>query len=147
MKLENQVTNLELSQKLKELGVKQEYQKGDWCYENVEGGRLLLVINVEEEYLSVVFPFAKPPNDQDPVKMRHSLVKAWTVAELGEMFSEVKIGSMSENFYMQIGYEMFWKKYENGTKVIDKHSELDKSEANARAKMLIYLLENKLIKI
>lgn len=40
MKLKEQVCSLELAKKLKELGVKQDYKVGDWCYEDV-GERLL----------------------------------------------------------------------------------------------------------
>lgn len=127
MKLENQVTSLELSKKLKELGVRQEslfywtqIQSPEWSIrqhseldEVVEGGDGWTYL---EEGL-----------------YRECVYSAFTVAELGEMLPKALI--QYETF--TTGHRAIWNHGE--------HTELENTEADARAKMLIYLLEKKLI--
>lgn len=116
MKLEQQVTNLELSKKLKELGVKQEsyfyWRKLDNPYPDQS-----------EWYI-------------DTKKGKLALIKeiysAFTVAELGEML----------NSYL---HRDIWLKDEIGEAM--KQATYMKNEADARAEMVIYLLENKLLVI
>lgn len=141
MEREQQVTSQEISQRLKELGVRQEYQKGDWCYE-ASGERLLLIIRTREDNVDVVFPFAEYPNDET-LAMKHSLVKAFTVGELGEMYGDVsqKLPHGRE-IYLSAKYDGKWR-----TGVSPKTVFEADTEANARGLMLMYLLENKLIKI
>lgn len=110
MTLEQQVTSLEISKRLKELGVKQEslfaYQ------EQINGGFTLMQRVGDQSY------------------------SAFTVAELGEMLPWDDISSTGK---------------ESGEWTIDAsgiplHKVItEDTEANARGKMLIYLLENKLI--
>ena len=131
MKLEKQVCNLELSKKLKELGVKQESL---WYWQlNKDGWILVLAEQIVEE------------ND---------CVSAFTLAELGEMLPahptrESKITGSEE------GAKWFAMKYDdevnkdNSQKIeyvceFGNNKFRDRNEANARAKMLIYLIENKL---
>lgn len=129
MKLENQVCNLELSKKLKELNVKQEslfYWDGNT---RVDGGfdlhqRTLTQFNKER------------------------MISAFTVAELGEMLPEdyfVFKNSIGDYIYSErtkrklseSGYEK-WELVALGQ---------ENTEADARANILIYLLEQGLIKL
>lgn len=119
MKLENQVTNLELSRKLKKLRVKQESYFA-WAEVNVG--------DKEFEYQVVKNDF------QADIEF----VSAFTVAELGEMLSKYLL----YNFFdmpniCDKGWE--WE--------LEKADGIADTEANARAKMLIYLIENGLIKV
>ncbi len=110
MKLENQVVNLELSKKLKELDCPQDSL---WYWTGV---------NVEWELRQGLGQYS-----------------AFTVAELGEM--------LPRNYYsckLKKGWFMF--KSSSKQDYEDMPELKTDTEANARAKMLIYLLENKLIK-
>jgi hypothetical protein len=124
MKLENQVVSLELSKRLKELGFEQESLfawtelNGDWFiyYIDRDGG------------------FSIPKSSEE------KFISAYTVAELGEMLAR--------------GMEGCWKGIDGKWRVGWTHSPKNKglqdvfesdTEADARAKMLIYLKENKLI--
>lgn len=122
MKLDQQVCSLELAKRFKELGVKQEslfywehYSINGWCIEWCELG-----------------PFSE-----------HA-VSAFTVAELGEMLPDC--------IKYEYGYEAYIKSQKKDTEYKIYLDDLEKvaiffdeNEANARAKMLIYLLENGLI--
>lgn len=146
MNLEQQVCSLELAKKLKELGVKQESY---FCFALQEAGEYGETIVIEEPSL-----VRKSGNwDED------SFVSAFTVAELGEMLplkiKEEKIGKFNHAYLLDtrqsvgswyIRYRDFERKLmiptEHGTPFLDAVTESD-----ARAKMLIYLLENKLLSI
>jgi hypothetical protein len=108
MKLENQVTNLELSKKLKELGVKQ-----------------TSTFYWKDGYL----------NFQPSVG--NGEYSAFTVAELGELVMK----PVNVNCGYSVMANMYVCHYGR------KRASMDKNLANALAKMLIYLIENKLIKI
>ena len=137
MTLESQVCSLELAQKLKELGVKQEsfFKWGNTYSE----GKLYWDLYVPPE-------FNKIPH---PDLWVHG-VAAFTVAELGEMLPwRIEKG---ERFYVleceKGGKPWYWVNYKYGD---TRHVDFDcftqeaDTEAEARAKMLIYLLENNLI--
>jgi hypothetical protein len=121
MTLEQQVTSLELSNRLKELSVKQVsyfkwvLRRGTWSVWD-EGMRSEYETGIEKEYSA-----------------------AFTVAELGEMLPPERSSFMDENSGK-------WKMYIHSvmtgsvSKII-----AERTEAHARAKMLVYLLENKLI--
>ncbi len=113
MKLEDQVTNLELSKKLKELGVKQ-----------------------ESLFVWYGLPFWIPVLDTFKNKDGLELYSAFTVAELGEMLPHHVTSTKSINNYWYSDWQ-----FNNGT----EHVEESDKEADVRAKMLIYLIENKLI--
>lgn len=120
MKLEDQVCSLELSKKLKELGVKQDSifhwvisEDGEWqLYDPTE-------YKGWEEHLE--------PNEE---------ISAFTVAELGKMLPVTSwscstlVSGKSFCFYLDPALNRF----------------IEDTEADARAKMLIYLIENKLVK-
>ncbi len=151
MKLENQVTSLELSKRLKDLEVKQEslwwwywndYREGGkegWDDSGLiyTGGKFIdgsdeAKIRLGEEDFS--------EDDQrlhDHNVARSNYISAFTVAELGEM--------------MPKGFASYFRKRLNNWQCIAPYAEPEVphthsvTEANARAKMAIYLLENKLI--
>ena len=127
MELEKQVCSLELAKRLKELGAKQD---GFFVWvENVVGAW-----NVEVERNSVL------------PKSQGSYCSAFTVAELGEMLP---------NYFKheQRGYlNLVMKKLDDGSSEVIYKERTDtvfgqwaETEADARAKLLIYLIENSLI--
>lgn len=142
MELKDQVCALEYGQKLRELKVKQEslfYWGGKCQYEADHG---LAYLNGTREL--VFQPGSTPHSDG---------CSAFTVAELGEMLPtrlllEGKHYPEYEYEYRQClkGDKGFRAWYENPKDGDDYQlvKEAD-TEANSRAKMLIYLLENKLI--
>jgi len=126
MKIEDQVCSLELAKRLKELGVKQNsYFK--WTYWSAAPKdnpyAIPLVVRYDHELTQ---------------GERAEVCAAFTVAELGEMLpafympvrdDEVHDGDAK---WLCVEPEPFDRYYEH-------------TEADARAKMLIYLIENKLI--
>jgi len=128
MKLENQVTSLELAKKLKELGVKQESL---FYYRFATDGHTNKTdLNYGESH-----------KDNDYA----SCVSAYTAAELGELLpTEEKDGLGFFSGKAINGWFCEVKNY----KVMPYerlHVELQHdTDANARAKMLIYLIENDL---
>lgn len=125
MKLENQVTSLALSQRLKELGVKQESLFGH--YRHSDHGKLVADIwHVDKK------------------DGRYLLeCSAFTVAELGEMLERRKEKYQTHSFVTIKDDWVCYIEFEDGR----YHKEYAETEADARAKMLIYLLENKLITV
>lgn len=126
MQLEKQVVSLELAKKLKELGVKQEscfyWLRGHIWYEK----------NIP--------------------KTESQQFSAFTVAELGEMLPVV-VKVKNKNYFITPTHpdstiKEYWY---GGYNSFDKTEELfythgNNTEADARAKCLIYLIENNLIK-
>lgn len=133
MKLEQQVTSLEISKRLKELGVKQEsifYYHNDNCKFNLA-------------------PTVKLPEADN-------ICSAFTVAELGEMLPKDIKYDVSEHGYRSLnlssgrtiindGWYVMYSDPHPANKV-PIHAQHADTEADARGKMLIYLLENNLIK-
>lgn len=118
MTLEQQVTSFELSKRLKELGVKQESL---FYYAPFKGKLCPVYINDLRRGTSL------------PIK---NYISAFTVSELGEMLKDQDL-------------ECIWFHEHNKYGAYQTCSGLnpffDDTEADARAKMLIYLLENSLI--
>lgn len=116
---EKHVTSLELSKKLKELGVKQESE----FYWSKEGS---------------VF------NPINPKYNMHVLCSAFLASELGEILPE----NFGDGEYLyDIHFAKVLKKwYATGHDTTKKHyiHFTADTDANARAKMLIYLIEQKL---
>lgn len=145
MKLQDQVCTLEQAKRLKELGVKQEglfsyvHEGEHYCGgEKVEAGQSELIGGCSQ---CLDFPYKF-----DGV--------AFTVAELGEMLSQVR--------YKAWGFPMMFTSYCHSDDFVAdtigkwncsfrnprdfKNPEIKAStEAEARAAMLIYLIENKLL--
>ena len=123
MKLEQQVCSLELAKRLKELGVKQESLFGYTDYGS-------LVSYILTDYVPEPRYYA-----------------AFTVAELGEMMPLVWMQTKSIGRYRILWWKESPEKiYSETHRLLKCDCEiLNESEANARAEMIIYLLENKLI--
>lgn len=123
MKLEHQVCSLELSKRLKELGFQQKS------------------IFVWEVFNDNVFGVKFYPNAVVSDGWNHyKLYSAFTVAELGEM--------LPANAYSMYGINDWTACYDGIKELGEEYFELSAdTEANARAKMLSYLLENKLMDI
>lgn len=142
MRLEDQVTSLELSKKLKELGVKQE-SYFYWVYRPArKKSKLNCLDGTKESYTiqDLTPKWHKKCQTNGILKgaskeymnwiKSFQFYSAFTVAELGEM---LPIGVSSRKSYT--GGD-FMVKYKTVYKRAD-------TEVNARAKFLIYLLENK----
>jgi hypothetical protein len=123
MKLKDQCCALELAKRLKELGVPQN-SIFVWEYED------------DHCYGIKFFPYAVVPNDFNSFK----LYSAYTVAELGEMLPDFVELTKIKNIKIATIYSE-----DNGTE--NNVSVIDDTEANARAKMLIHLIENGLVKL
>ena len=132
MKLEQQVVSLELARKLKELGVDQ---------------KSLFYIDEQDQEITYGMFVA-------PTFPGHTYISTFTVAELGEMLPtyfhkdgrEYRITIVNGNGLKYIDYA----KYKNSRPVFLLNGypmlmDSKDTEADARAKCLVYLLENKLI--
>lgn len=162
MELEKQVCSLELAKKLKELGVKQEsffyWWESGWeaKWNVIEARNFMCDCDSEPEAMhgcdirEIAAERIGGPGKYDP-KAAYS---AFTVAELGEMLPEgIKIDGGflfidCPHHNSPMGYRC-WISNTNGTAPCavqpkDNKPRL-KTEADARAKMLIYLIEKKLI--
>ena len=128
MKIQDQVCTLEQAKKLKELGVE---QKVLWQWK---------VNNVQSVVISTPMAFWI---DTYVPSVGNVFYAAFTVAELGVM---LPISFIS--FKVTAGKEFSCAKLKDNYPEIDFSftSKFGTNEAEARAEMLIYLLENKLIK-
>ena len=134
MKLEQQVVSLELSKQLKELGVKQESL---WYWFEIYGRQWKKSVEYEIHTKNDVDKYRRfitTPLDN------LSIYSAFTVAELGEMLPTV----IKTGYYLRITKDGKWWRcyykdllYGKGELV----SQEANTEANARAKMVIYLKE------
>ena len=119
MTLQDQVTSLEISKRLKELGVKQESY-----FRYVQNKDELWFLRSEPEY--------------------RSGLSAFTVAELGEMLKNTGFEDKTNGYYRST----FWfqdKWYSSMDTKSGVPAITADTEADTRGLMLIYLLENKLI--
>jgi len=124
MELSKQVCSLKLAKKLKELGVEQ-LGLFSWYKVKERFGDGIKIEVINNMYADDVCG--------DGVEV---VCSAFTVAELGEMLKKYDI----DYWY---SYPDFRLKLQ---KLVDTQGR-DENEANARTKMLVYLLENKLLKI
>lgn len=152
MKLEQQVTSLELSKRLKELGVKQE-SHFKW---RIVKDRNNLPAEIISGFLCGIKKgnYSKTnPKEEEHLWEEH-IISVFTVAELGEMLpdevTEIRpngevFGGEAKSRY--IGLDFYKEQINDSYGVariyrvsVGKKQFTDQSEANARAKMLIYLL-------
>lgn len=135
MKLEQQCVSLELAKKLKELGVKENSYFRWQVWTDIETGRKKKQLVRPGEYnFGDAFP-------------------AFTVAELGEMlpsevhfFTSIKNPKRRKNAqHIHFFHGRDWAVNYTGGGAIDNYTQCGETEADVRAKMLIYLIENKLI--
>lgn len=136
MKLESQVVSLELAKKLKDLGVG---QKSLFYWQKYEHGW-----TIQPAWL--------------PRYSKNSgTSSALTVAELGELLPKSYVSGQTNWDEEEKQFSCHWYMvYRDGRPNLNGLCEMDhrpantvfsNTEANARAKMLIYLLENDLMKI
>jgi len=125
MRLEDQVCSLELAKKLKELGVKQD--------------SLFYWLKEEEPYI-----WFNPPNFSHPMNTVHWNYSAFTVAELLDIIPPLSTLQLLKGLNIHKGI-IFVLRLE--TLDIDYTQYSDFSAANACAKMLIYLIENGIVKV
>ena len=133
MKLEQQVVSLELAKRLKELGVKQESY---WYWYNGKG-------------------FELQPTLVHPSNPYKKVASAFSVAELGEMLPMHHNYGAPQSGKCNAGdqycadyvhwYNLWHKQAEYKRYRLPSNEFVSNTEADARAKMLIYLIENKLI--
>lgn len=166
MKLENQVVSLELAKELKELGVKKEslfFWRKQYSY--IQDFEKDVSYGEFGDYWIEFLP--KPRYETSNVKsnwkdlqhLNETEYSAFTVAELGEMLPE-KVEYKNELLGKEQVFRIEQSFYEvevNGdvSDYFDREYQLkigsktftDFNEANARAKMLIYLIKNKLITV
>ncbi len=121
MKLEQQVCSLDLAKHLKELGVKQE-SIYHWFISGTKEPSLVGHTQPATEWFDGEIGY----------------ISAFSVAELGEMLGEREPAYFEDGEWKNTGY---YDLPEGRVKIVAD------TEADARAKMLIYLLENKLITI
>lgn len=119
MKLEDQLTNLELSKRLKELKVKQE-------------SLFVWVVDTKKPYVEL--------SNQVYTNI---VISAFTVAELGEMLPRDGLPSWSIH---GIKGEFWYRYYGKGKYEYEAHEGRENTEVNCRAKMLIHLIEKGIVK-
>lgn len=147
MNLADQVVSLELSNKLKELGVKQE-SLFFWlkCInDKFEFGMIESNNIVIGNYTCWSQSGCSACSNEIEIKEKYS---AFTVAELGEMLPETVISNMSLHFYDEYKLNKRWIiKYQSYKNENLNLMFIYEKNADARAKMLIYLIENKIITV
>lgn len=134
MELEDQCCSLELAKKLKDLGVE---QKSIFVWEYYD----------DQCHGLKYIPYAVVPNIYNKFK----LYAAYTVAELGEMVPTkvrkqgwIEFKKIRNSATKKYHYLCLYKEYAYHINEINYNCSAE-NEADARAKMLIYLLENNLI--
>jgi hypothetical protein len=144
MTLEQQVCSLEVAQRLRELRVKQE-SLCDWC--EIDDGDWIVMVRRQKEFATIKEQYGE----------MDGCISAFTVAELGDMlpldfwvedkryFLGIDVsGAGSKDWVIGYYHEGRTPAGFNDTSPDTKTSG---TEADARAKMLVYLLENELIKL
>jgi len=159
MKLREEVCSLKLSKILKKLGVNQESRFYWWKFD----GKYHLAFRFGERITCISnFNFFTTYGHKP-----EEYCSAFTVAELGEMLpQEITIkgnhycgDNINNNFWFEFnrnvvlytkkvrGWIYFYTNGEENIKFDYEQENWDKNETNARAKYLIYLLENNYIKL
>lgn len=134
MKLEDQVVNLELSKQLKELGVKQE---SVWSWFDYQGTYYVSTGAIEQ-------------SDDKNRQRGEYICSAFGIAELGKILPHETFltGYIKQNGKEEIRvflWDVLATMRDKRLDTLKADAFQSDTEADARAKMLIYLLENKLI--
>jgi len=143
MNISDQVCSIELAQKLKQLGVKQEslFYWQNQPYNDGTDDIVLMINEIHNDRNSNTIINTECETDD------HPKYAAFTVAELGAMLPY----EVNERFLIiekcfcnlwQLKYSD--EDYLRESVIVEIK---DESEANARAQMLIYIIENKLIEV
>lgn len=136
MNLQDQVVSLELAKKLDELGVKQD----SLFYWN--------------KSMSIVFPEPWVVLSEESGIGKSQICSAFTVAELGELLPARITNPETRNMdFLRFNKGDDYKQDHRADWTVEYHTSfyapliriVADTEANARAKMLVYLIENKLI--
>lgn len=130
MNIEKQVVSLELAKKLKELGVEKESE-----FVWYEANHSILKSDIGKMFWNLSHKYNNSARNSPRIS-------AYNVAELGEMLKEIteKIDcgdSCYDLTFQSVFPTIGWSG--------NNHQEVAETEADTRAKMLIYLLENNLI--
>jgi len=138
MKIEDQVCSFELSKQLKELKIKQ--QSLFYYMEHFDGNKIFPVVtDHDREIFNILVHDVFPP----------SLYSAFTVAELGEILFQKNYENLEDTGYLDISTEMIDRSggyYYRITNNLTDHIIDEFNEADGRAKMLIFLFKQGLIK-
>lgn len=135
MKIEEQVCSFELAKKLKELGIEQK-SLWYWCPCPTSSNPKYYYI-----YINSGYQYENIKNDLKRHKEGHKsqICSAFTVAELGEMLPDDIISRRYSKESPEISYIVRGKEEEG--RLFE-----EKTEANARAKMVIFLIEKGYLK-
>lgn len=141
MKLEKQVCSLELAKRLKGLGVKKVSIFG-WV--NTHKGWILIRATNDNK------PLLWGEDDCKLQSQKDNQIAAFTVAELGEMLP-YRIIKDNDEYIIKMDIEkiIYYEEYTCKTNELyapDEDIDKPSTEADGRAKMLIYLIENNLVK-
>lgn len=143
MKLSDQVVSLELAKRLKELGVRQ-LSIFWWMEVGEKYIKTLAEFPRSGALLGDGSPILIADGAHAPVQYEHEYA-AFTVAELGEMLPPLISEEWQYLLVCEKEDDNTWRvAYERANHQTFR-SEYADTEADARARMLIYLLENKLI--
>ncbi len=137
MKLEDQVCSFELAKRLRKLGVKQEslFWWVPWLREEYPKNHPVKAVETENFHVG----------EYNPADFKKKYA-AFTIAELGEMLPiTVHTTRFEMGYPWQSHYKVLDLTESLSPKLEYKHHEAANSEADARAKMLIYLIENGLV--
>jgi hypothetical protein len=132
MKLEQQVCSLELAKRLKELGAIQESVFAWSRPSHVEDFQIIRMANCE----AVVWENRTSTDGT----IREKIISAFTVAELGEMLPKFYAT------YKESGSAHLWRCQDTLSDGGEPYIRSE-NEADARAKMVIHLIENKLLTV
>jgi hypothetical protein len=140
MKLEDQVVSLDLAERLKELGVKQEsLWYWNWALEGND-------LDKKPQLIPVMDETDRSWHEGINQDLGMTSVSAFTVAELGEMLPKwngrLPSGHYCNYTYTAVqGWTVEYHSHEQG----GYHEVYANTEAESRGRMLVYLLKNKLI--
>lgn len=129
MKIEDQVISLEFAKRLKELGAKQDAY---FCWENTIGQTDQTCWRLTESWCVA-----------EPIDLDMEYISAFTVSELGEILPhKINLNKQLHGFWVNkfIGNHIWSVGY--GSVGIEFG---DVTEANARAKLLIHLIESGIV--
>lgn len=148
MKLEDQVTSLELSKELKTVGVPQDslfyWRLSYHTSEHLEEGVVVSREGVFGEYKLEYYPRPRYTtanvkwNEADLSKLDETEISAFTCSELGEM--------LPKGYFTHRIFENWDSGYIHTLENWQGKSEECSTEANARAKMILYLVKEGLLK-
>lgn len=146
MKIEQQVASLELSRRLKELGVKADSYFGWYQFKDSDKENEWTVSDIK--LIANLAESMEMANTTANTKFSLEYIPAYTVAEIGEMLKET-IGEIPTSMFRNtiwMGGDI--QKWYGTLETKNRDNAIyAQTEADARARMLIYLLDNNLIEI